>query len=61
LKAVLKAGENEADAVKIERFLKKQHSKNFIEFLIDPMFQPCGILAQLIRVPSLRDDSEFLC
>ena len=42
------------DAIKIERFIKKQKSRVLIEKLIDPEFQPDGILAQLVRVQHLR-------
>lgn len=54
LKAAFACGNSESDAVKIERFIKKQKSKNFIERLIlaDNF---TGSLAQLVRVPKLRD------
>ena len=54
LTAVYECGEMEADAIKIERFIKKQKSRSLIEKLI----QGCelgGILAQLVRVPHVRD------
>ena len=55
LKAVFYAGNQRSTAEKVERFLKKQKSRNLIKKLIDPHFQPNGILAQLVRVPHLRD------
>ena len=51
LKAVFVAGENEAEAIKIERFLKKQKSRILLEKLIDPNYKPEAKLARLIRVP----------
>jgi len=55
LKAVFYVSEIENDAVKIERFLKKQKSRTLLENLINPHFQPVGRLAQLVRVPHVRD------
>jgi putative endonuclease len=55
LKAIFACGENEGDAIKLERFIKKQRSRAMIEKLIDPAFMPTGHLAQLVRVPHLRD------
>ena len=55
LKAVFKCGPTEADAIRIERFIKKQKSRNLLEKLIDPSFMPNACLAQLVRVPHLRD------
>jgi len=55
LKAVFKVGENRGDALKIERFIKRQKSKKLLIQLIDPTFEPDGRLAQLVRVPHVRD------
>ena len=55
LKAVFKVGEIEGEAITLERYLKKQHSKQFIEKLISPSFIPNERLAHLIRVPHVRD------
>lgn len=55
LKAVFKVSENKGDADRIEKFLKKQKSRVLLEKLIDPDFEPDGKLAQLVRVPKLRD------
>ena len=54
LKAVYFSGNIEAEAMKIEKFIKKQKSRKLIEKLIagDMLF---GILAQLVRVPHVRD------
>jgi putative endonuclease len=55
LKAIFLVGSNEAEAIKIERFIKQQKSRKLLEKLIDPEFQPTGFLAQLVRVPYVRD------
>ena len=54
LKAVFSCGIVEAEAMKIEKFIKKQKSRKLIEKLIsgDEFF---GILTQLVRVPHVRD------
>ena len=49
--ACFECGNNRSDAMKIEKFIKKQKSRSFIEMLCDPDFVPSGILAQLVRVP----------
>jgi putative endonuclease len=55
LKAVFIAGENEGEAIKIERFIKKQKSRLLLEKLVDPNYKPEAKLAQLVRVPHVRD------
>ena len=55
LKSVFRISENESDAIRIERFIKKQKSRNLILKLIDMEFIPEGVLNQLVRVPHLRD------
>jgi len=55
LAAVFECGPSEKDAIKLERFIKKQKSRKLIEKLIDPLFIPEGSLAQLVRVPHVRD------
>ena len=55
LKALFSVGEIEKDAVRIERFLKKQKSRKLIEKLCDESFIPSGDLAQMVRVPHMRD------
>jgi putative endonuclease len=58
LEAVFECGIIESSAMKIEKFIKKQKSKVLIEKLIDKNFIPEGALAQLVRVPHVRDYSE---
>ena len=55
MKAVFECGPSRSDALKIERFIKKQKSRRLIETLLNPEFMPNGVLAQLVRVPHLRD------
>ena len=55
LVALFKISESENEAIRIERFIKKQKSRTFIQMLIDTEFQPEGYLAQMVRVPKLRD------
>jgi len=54
LKAVFSCSEVEAEAIRIERFIKKQKSKNLIERMIEGDVLH-GPLAQLVRVPQVRD------
>ena len=55
LVAVFFIGRSESEAIKIERLIKKQKTKAFIEKLIDPAFVPTGIFAIFFRVPHVRD------
>jgi putative endonuclease len=55
LKSVFKCGPDESDAVRLERFIKKQKSRKLLEQLCKPSFIPSGALDQLVRVPHLRD------
>ncbi|MBX3240494.1 MAG: GIY-YIG nuclease family protein [Chitinophagaceae bacterium] len=55
IKAIFSCGDSEGEAIKLERFIKKQKSRVMIEKLIDPSFIPDGVLAQLVRVPHVRD------
>ncbi len=55
LRAVFKVNGSESDAMKLERFIKKQKSRNLIERMCDDCFEPTGVLAQLVRVPHVRD------
>ena len=54
LKAVFECSTIEADAIRIEKFIKQQKSRKLLEKLIggEPI---AGLLAQLVRVPSVRD------
>ena len=53
--AVFECGEDRSQAMKIEKFIKQQKSRRLIGCLIDPSFIPSGLLAQLVRVPHVRD------
>ena len=53
--AIFACGEEEALAMQLEKFIKKQKSRKFIEQLCNPNFIPSGFLAQLVRVPHVRD------
>ena len=55
LKAVFETGDNRAVAMELERFIKKQKSRAILQKLINPDFVPNGKLAQLVRVPQLRN------
>jgi putative endonuclease len=55
LKAVFEIEGGRGQALKIESFIKKQKSRTLIEKLIDPKFIPATSLAQLVRVPHVRD------
>ena len=53
--ALFEVSEMEGEAVKIERFIKKQKSRKLIEKMIKPGFNGNGILSKLVRVPHVRD------
>ena len=55
VKAIFQISGDRGEAMKIESFIKKQKSKILIEKLLDPRFVPSGSLAQLVRVPHVRD------
>ena len=55
LASVFEVSSKEGEAMKIERFIKKQKSRKLIEQLCDENFVPTGILAQMVRVPHVRD------
>ena len=48
LKAVFQCGTTKAEAMQIEKFVKKQKSRNLLEQLCDPSFIPTEYLAQLV-------------
>jgi len=54
LKAVYSCGEIEGEAMRIEKFIKKQKSRKLIEKLIVGELLT-GLLASLVRVPQVRD------
>jgi len=52
--AVFECGNNKADAIRLERFIKRQKSKIFLQKLIDSdNLKLAGMLAQLVRVPKI--------
>ena len=53
--AVFECGDQEGEAIKTERFIKRQKSRKLILQLIDPTYIPTGFLAHLVRVPDVRD------
>ncbi|WP_445432097.1 GIY-YIG nuclease family protein [Chryseobacterium indoltheticum] len=53
--ALFEVSEDKANVIAVERFIKRQKSRKFIETLCDENHQLSGILAQLVRVPNLRD------
>ncbi len=55
LRAVFRCGESAGDAMKLEKFIKRQKDRNLIIRLCNPEFQPAGILSRLVRVPDIRD------
>jgi putative endonuclease len=55
MKALFVSGKSESVTIIIERFIKKQKSRKLIEMLCNPDFIPSGELAQLVRVPHMRD------
>ena len=55
LVAVFEVCKGTFSATQIEKFIKKQKSRSLIEKLADPSFHSEGKLAQLVRVPHLRD------
>ena len=55
LAAYFNCGNDENTAIRLERFIKKQKSRKLIEQLCDTAFKPEGFLAQLVRVPHVRD------
>ena len=55
IKAVFVCSEKKAEAIRIERFIKRQKSKELLEVLCNFSFVPTGVLARLVRVPDVRD------
>ena len=55
LKAIFYVSENRETAITVEKFIKKQKSRKLVEKLIDVNFIPNGELAQLVRVPHVRN------
>ena len=53
--AIFQTGKTRGEAETAEKFIKKQKSRSLILKLINPEFKPTGKLAQLVRVPHVRD------
>jgi putative endonuclease len=51
INTVFYCSDQENEAIRLERFIKKQKNRKLIEQLANPQFVPNGILAQLVRVP----------
>jgi putative endonuclease len=47
--------QDEITAIRLERYIKKQKSRRLLSQLCQVDFIPWGELAQLVRVPHLRD------
>ena len=55
LKAMFECGFNRAEAMKFEKLIKGHKSRRLLVQLCDSTFTPFGDLAQLVRVPHVRD------
>jgi putative endonuclease len=55
LAAVFSCPGEKSAAMKIEKFIKQQKSQHFIEKIVNSDFNLDGVLAQLVRVPHMRD------
>ncbi len=55
LAAIFEAGTTRASAMKLEKYIKAQKSRRLLEKLCTLNFVPEGKLAQLVRVPQVRD------
>jgi predicted GIY-YIG superfamily endonuclease len=55
LVAVFEVSPDKKEAIAIERFFKLQKSRKLIEKMLEEDFVGTGILAQLVRVPHMRD------
>jgi len=53
--ALFDVGDNKTTALKIEKYIKKQKSRSLLIKLGDKNFVPKDKLAQMVRVPHLRD------
>ncbi|WP_345613728.1 hypothetical protein, partial [Pseudonocardia adelaidensis] len=53
--ALFEVSNDKTIALNLERYIKKQKSKKFLERLCDENQELSGVLAQLVRVPKLRD------
>ena len=55
LAGIFKISSNKGTAVKVEKFIKQQKSRNLIERILEADFVGTGELSQLVRVPHVRD------
>jgi len=55
MKAVFEVSPVKGDADKLEKFIKRQKSKQLLLKLVDENFVPVDKLGKLVRVPQLRD------
>ena len=55
LVAVFEISSSKGDADKIEKFIKRQKSRALIDKILSSGFVGTGMLAQLVRVPHVRD------
>ena len=55
LAVVFQVTEGPFSAIYLERYIKRQKSKRLLNKLIDSDYVPVGDLAQLVRVPHVRD------
>ena len=54
LKAIYNCGQIKSRAIQIERFIKKNKSRSLIKRLVTGV-ELSGVLAQIVRVPHVRD------
>jgi len=54
-KSNFECGNSKTNAIRLEKFIKKQKSSKLLVQLCDNNFKPAGILAQLVKVPDIRD------
>ena len=55
LRGVFECGEQRSKAMALEKFIKNQKNRKLLEQLCNKEFIPNGKLAQLVRVPHVRD------
>ncbi|MBM3171688.1 MAG: GIY-YIG nuclease family protein [Bacteroidetes bacterium] len=55
ISAIFQASTNITETMKIERFIKRQKSRKLIERMLEAGVTGTGVLAQLVRVPHVRD------
>jgi putative endonuclease len=53
--AVFEVSDRKGEADRIEKFIKRQKSRILIEKILAPEFAGTGLLAQMARVPHVRD------